>query len=57
MTTLAIICGSFIALWFATIIVAAVIKGALTKSPFRPRKTDHDKERNLASRTLRRIHP
>lgn len=56
MTTLAILFLAVVASG-ALLVIAAAVKGALTRSPFRPRKTDHDKARNLASRTLKRIHP
>lgn len=54
MTTIAILFLAILLLG-GTIVAACVVKGALTKSPFRPRKTDHDKARHMARAILKRI--
>lgn len=56
MTTLALIFFGYIVAQ-ALVILAACALVARKPNPFKARKADHDKARNLASRTLKRIHP
>ena len=56
MTTLALIFFGYCLAQFLLILAACAL-ASRQKNPFRLRKTDHDKARNLAQRTLERIHP